>query len=144
MRNNKKERVLHLKNAAAVITCFMAALLLTGCSQKITFPGSKVIPAAEAKLNVDKNSNDNYKLELRIKNIADPERLSPSRKYYIVWMETRKNGTIKMGNLNVNRKNQAELDYSTPYKPERVFITAENNQNTSSPSRKVVLNSGKI
>jgi hypothetical protein len=56
-------------------------------------------------------------------------------------METESHGTINIGNLRINRKNSGELRAVTPYKPIRVFITAEDRQDAITPSTQVVLNS---
>ncbi|GAB2774760.1 hypothetical protein GCM10010465_21400 [Actinomadura fibrosa] len=122
----------------------LAAVLVTACSKSITFPTSEVVPAAEAVLNVDKNKSDNYEVKLDIDNLASPDRLTPSRRNYVVWLVTQKHGTINIGNLRVSKKNKASLETVTPYKPIRVFITAEDTPKAVLPSTQVVLDSGKF
>lgn len=132
---------LEFKNIFRMLAFVFAAILVSACSKKVTFPVSDVVPAAEAVIKIDENSNDNYELELEVNNLAQPDRLTPSRRHYVVWMVTKQHGTINIGNLNVNRKNNAALKTSTAYKPIRVFITAEDDSQPVLPSTQVVLNS---
>lgn len=136
-----RKKTLSIKNSFKLLSFIFAAVLVTACSNKITFPTSEVVPAAEAVLQVDKNSNDNYDIDLEVTNLANPERLTPSRRNYVVWMVTEKHGTINLGNLNVSKKNKASLETNTPYKPIRIFITAEDTPKAVLPSTQVVLNS---
>src|SRR6056297_505255 len=105
-----KKQTLSIKNSFKILSFIFAAILVSACSKKITFPTSEVVPAAEAVLQVDKNDNDNYEIGLEVTNLADPGRLTPSRSNYVVWMVTEKHGTINLGNLKVNKKNKASLE----------------------------------
>lgn len=131
------------KSFFSLIVLF-SALLMSSCSKDIVFPASEVVPAAVAILKIDENSNGNYDLKLAVENLATPDRLSPARKYYVAWLVTKKNGTINIGKLRVNRKNKADLETVTPYEPIRVFITAEDGDEVVLPSTQVVLDSRKF
>lgn len=139
-----KKKVLPIKDAFKVLGFIFAAILVTACSRNIVFPVSEVVPAAEAVLKVDENDNNDYQLELEVENLASADRLTPSRRYYVVWMVSKKNGTINLGNLDINRKNKGSLETSTPYEPIRVFITAEDDKTPVVPSTQVILDSGKF
>lgn len=115
--------------------------LMSSCAKKVVFPTSEMVPAARAVVEIDKSKNNNYDIELVVQNLAKPDRLTPSRKYYSVWMETKRHGTLNIGNLKVNRKSKASLETMTPYTPIRIFITAEDKQTPSTPSTQVILNS---
>lgn len=133
-----------ITDAFKVLSYIFAAVLISACSRNVVFPTSEVVPAAEAVLKIDENKSNNYELELKVENLAEPDRLTPSRRNYVVWMVTKKHGTINIGNLKVNRKNKAELETVTPYKPVRVFITAEDGDKVVLPSTQVVLDSGEF
>lgn len=141
-KNNSKKKALPLKDAFKVLSFIFAAILISACSKKVTFPVSDVVPAAEAVVQVDEDSNGNYEIDLEVKNLASPDRLRPERRYYVVWMVTKEHGTINIGRLDINRKNNGELSTNTPYKPIRIFITAEDDRQPVLPSTQVVLNSG--
>ena len=140
-KKNKKNKPLSVPDAFKVLSFIFAAILITACSKKITFPVSNVVPAAEAVVKVDKDDNQNYEVELEVSNLASPTRLTPSREHYVVWMVTREHGTINLGRLDINRKNNGKLTTNTPYEPIRIFITAEDNSKPVLPSTQVVLNS---
>lgn len=141
-KNNTKNNGLSIKASFRILSFIFAAILVSACSKKITFPVSEVVPAAEAVLNIDKDSNKNFEIDLEVSNLAQPDRLTPARKHYVVWMVSKKHGTINIGNLDINRKGNGELSTSTPYEPIRIFITAEDNPKPVLPSTQVILNSG--
>ncbi len=140
-KKNNKKNFLKMKDSFRIMSFIFAAILVSACSKKVVFPVSQVVPAAEAVLKVDRDDNNNYGIELEVSNLAEPERLTPARRHYVVWMVTKQHGTINIGNLDINRKNNGELNTSTPYEPMRVFITAEDDPKPVLPSTQVVLNS---
>lgn len=140
-KKNNKKNFLKMKDSFRILSFIFAAILVSACSKKVVFPVSQVVPAAEAVLKVDRDDNNNYGIELEVSNLAEPERLTPARRHYVVWMVTKQHGTINIGNLDINRKNNGELNTSTPYEPMRVFITAEDDPRPVLPSTQVVLNS---
>ena len=142
--NNKPKNSLKMKDAFRVLSFIFAAILVSACSKKVVFPVSEVVPAAEAVLKVDKDDNNNFEIDLEVTNLADADRLTPARKHYVVWMVTKQHGTVNIGNLDINRKNNGELSTSTPYEPMRMFITAEDDPDPVIPSTQVVLNSGEF
>lgn len=133
-----------IQQSFKMLSFLFAAIMVVACAEKITFPTSNVLPAAEAEVKVEKNDNSNFELELKINNLAEPSRLSPPRKTYLVWMVTERNGTIKIGNLDVERDNEASLQTTTPFKPVRIFVTAEDDQNAEVPSTQIVLDSNEF
>lgn len=143
-KKNKKQKNLPIKDAFRILSYLFAVILITACSREIVFPVSEVVPAAEAKLKVNEDDNDNYEVELEVRNLARPDRLTPARRNYTVWMVTKRNGTINIGNLNVNKKGSVSLETSTPYEPIRVFITAEDDNKPIVPSTQIVLDSGEF
>lgn len=138
---SKKKNVLSISDAFKVISFVLAAVLITSCAQRVVFPDSASLPGADAVLKINENKNNNYELELEVKNIAKPNRLTPPRNNYIVWLETASHGTVNIGNLRVSDKNRASMVTVTPYKPIRVFISAEDRQDVIFPSSQIVLNS---
>lgn len=140
MKKLNTKKTLNIKDSFKILSFLFAAVLLTACANKITFPTSEVVPAANAVLEVEKNKSENYELKLEVTNLAEPGRLSPARSNYVVWMVTEKNGTINLGNLRV-KNSKASLETVTPYKPIRVFITAEDTPKAVIPGTQVILNS---
>lgn len=126
------------------ITIFFAAFSLTSCAKKMTFGTSSVVPAAEGSVKIKSDKNNNTSIDLSVERLADPERLSPARKTYVVWMETASNGTNNIGSLNTSSgllsgKMKSSLKTVTPYKPTGFFITAEDDANVQYANGQVVL-----
>ena len=143
-KNSLNKKSLPIKEAFRVLSFIFAAIMISACSKKVTFPVSDVVPAAEAVVKVEKDDNKNFDIELEVSNLASPDRLTPARRHYVVWMVTKRHGTINIGNLNINRKNNGELNTSTAYEPIRIFVTAEDDNKPVLPSTQVVLNSGEF
>jgi hypothetical protein len=98
-----------------------------------------VIPAAQGSVKIKSDKNRNYALVLIVKHIAGPERLTPSRKCYVVWMETSQNGIKNLGRLRITDKLNGSLKAISSFKPISIFITAEDVSSVSTPGMDVVL-----
>lgn len=117
---------------------------LSSCSKKLTFITSQVVPAAEGYSNISKDANNNYAITVNVKHLAEPERLQPKRALYVVWMVTKKNGIKNIGQLKsssgfFSSVLEGRLTTVSPFKPERIFITAENDANIQYPGNMVIL-----
>lgn len=114
------------------------------CSQKMNFAVSSVVPAAQGSVKIKEDRNKNYAVEVKVTHLAPASRLTPSRKEYVVWMETENNGTKNIGRLRssssiLSRTMNASLKTVTSFKPVRFFITAEDDAGTVHPGMTVVL-----
>ncbi|MCC5929897.1 MAG: hypothetical protein JJU28_11675 [Cyclobacteriaceae bacterium] len=86
----------------------------------------------------------NYETIVQVRNLAPPERLSPPRKVYVVWMDTEQSRTNHVGQLRTkskmfSRSYNAELKTVSSRKPTRVFVTAEDVAEIQYPGSQVVL-----
>jgi hypothetical protein len=112
---------------AAVIIIFP----MNACAQRVKFSKSAIVPAAEGTVKVRKDKNNNYLIKVNIDNLASPERLSPPRQAYVIWMVTEENmpkniGKIKVSSKFLSTKLKASFETVSSIKPLRIFITAEN------------------
>ncbi len=119
-------------------------VFFTSCAQTVKFQTSSVVPAAQGTVKVKKDDNSNYRIAVTIKDLADIERLDPSKETYVVWMETRQGNTENIGQLKssssfLSNQKKATLETVSSYEPFRVFVTAEHGINTRYPSNQVVL-----
>lgn len=131
-----------------MLTIFSVASL-TSCSQKIAFQNSTVVPAAQGKVTIKKDSNKNYAIKIKISNLAEVQRLQPAKNVYVVWIETEENnikniGRIKSDSGFLSSKLKATFETVTSFKPTKVFITGENNQDVSYPGYQMVLTTNKF
>lgn len=119
-------------------------LALGSCSTKLNFLNSTVVPAAKGVVKISKDANKNYSINVKVTNLAEPSRLQPQKKLYLVWSVTKDNVTKNIGQLNSRRgffssSLEAELKTVSPFKPNHVFITAENDSDIRIPIGTVVL-----
>jgi len=106
--------------------------LFDSCARKIVFQSSSVVPAAEGTVKVTKDNNSNYAIHLQLSNLAEPEKLTPAMKTYVVWMETAQENAKNIGQINsstslLSKRLKASFETVSPVKPTKIFITAEDN-----------------
>ncbi len=137
-------KILKFNNFLLFIVILVSIFSISSCARRMTFNTSRIAPSAEGKVKIKKDKNDNYAIELKVRHLPDPKRLDPPRKTYIVWMETVRNGTKNIGNLNsssglFSKTLKSSLNTVSPYKPVNFFITAENTEGITYPNGEMVL-----
>ena len=133
------------------IVLFFSILLsvsLTSCSTTLKFKNSAIVPAAEGRVKVTKDDNNNFSLNIKVTNLAEPSRLQPKKELYVVWLVTENNLTKNIGQLNsstgfFSSLLEGELNTVSPFKPEYVFLTAEDNAGIQYPAGPTVLTTKK-
>lgn len=130
--------------AGKLLTVAVAIFLLfsfESCSstRKASFLTSSVVPAAKGKVKVKKDKNNNYNINIDIEHLAQPSQLQPPKQTYVVWMETAQNLTKNIGQINsstgfLSGKLKASFQTVSSFKPEKIFITAEDNANVQYPT----------
>lgn len=129
-------------NAFLFLSVF--AITISSCAKRVNFITSDIVPAAEGYIKIDRDDNQNYTVNVSIKRLAEPSRLQPPKETYVVWMETKSNGVKNLGRLNsssgfFSSDLEGLLRAVTPFKPERVFVTAGDKSNIQYPGSQVVL-----
>jgi hypothetical protein len=122
---------MYLSNVNRVLTLiFLSTLLLftVSCSKSVRFATSQVVPSAEGSVKLTK----------------DPSRLTPPRKVYVVWMQTKNEGNKNLGKLvsseaYFSTERNAKFSTVTPFTPVKVFITAEDQADVQNPGTTTVL-----
>jgi len=137
------------KRIFSIALIFLLVLSLASCARKISFQTSSVVPAAEGSVKVKKDKNNNYSIDLNVIRLADPKRLEPSKSTYVVWIETAENGSKNIGSLNTSssmfsKTLKSSLKTVSPFKPESLFITAEDNADIQYPGTQVVLRTNRF
>lgn len=136
--------------AVAAFLILSAIVVLQSCTTtKYNFSTSRVVPAAEGSVKVNKDKNNNYNIELHVKHLAEPKRLSPAKEMYIVWMETEESGQKNIGQLKISNGMlsgtlTSSLKTVATFKPTGFFITAEDNANIQYPVGQTVLTTGSL
>lgn len=128
----------------AIITALLLLLSLASCSKKINFLTSPVVPAARGyvKTNIDKNKN--WIIQIQLLDLAEVQRLQPSKQTYLIWIVTDDNsakniGQIKSSMGKISRQLKASFESVIPFKPTKIFITAEDDPSIRFPGTQVVL-----
>lgn len=139
----------HSKNILWSVAVAVLLLSVASCAKKITFQTSTVVPAARGQVTVNKDNNKNYAVKIKINGLAEVNRLEPSRNVYVVWMETDESqvkniGRIKSDSNFISSKLKATFETVTAFKPEKIFITAEDNADAQSPGSQLVLKTNKF
>lgn len=124
-------------------------ILGNSCGQKTTFLTSTVVPAAEGSIHLKKDKNKNYVITVKMVNLAEVERLQPPKKAYVLWMENEEGRAKNLGQINsthelISKRLKATFETVSPFKPTKIYITAEDESNVNIPSSMVVLQSRAI
>lgn len=122
----------------------IALILIQGCSKKINFQNSVEVPAARGYVKVTKDNNNNYVIKLELSNLAEVKRLDPPKESYVVWMESESNVVKNIGRINssgslLSRRLTVSFETVSSIKPNLIFITAEDEPNTSYPIGKKIM-----
>ena len=118
-------------------------IALTSCGKKISFLPSTVIPTAKGYVKIKPDNNDNYAVNLQVKDIVKSKDLQPGKETYVVWVETQENRAHHLGKLEsskgiFSKTRKAKLISVTAAKPVRVFVTAEDNSTPQFPSEVIL------
>ncbi|MGA9651724.1 hypothetical protein [Pedobacter sp.] len=143
MKQSKESEL--TKDFTKILVFFFAFFALQSCdSQKYNFAISQVVPAAEGSVQVEQDDNNNYEIDLEITRLAEPTRLTPAKKLYVVWVQTEKNGDRNIGQLKTSSSIfsstlKSSLSTVTSFKPTGFLISAEDDANVQLPGKQVVL-----
>lgn len=121
------------------IFALMMLISFQSCATKTTFLTSSVVPAAEGKIIINQNKNNNYVIKMKISNLAEIERLQPSKTGYVVRMEADQAHIRNIGRVTSSNFLNVSLETTATLKPTRIFITAKENENVQYPGPMVVL-----
>lgn len=123
------------KSRAVILTAALAVLSGCATSQERSFSTSPAIPAAEGSARFSKTENDNVAINLTVKHLASPEKLTPPAANYVVWIRANKDAAPQsIGALRVDKDLNGVLDTTTPMHSFELFITAEGSGQVMSPS----------
>jgi hypothetical protein len=128
------------------LSTFAALFLLSfnSFARKIKFTTSSVVPAARGYVKISRDNNRNYIIKIQISELAEVIRLYPPRLTYVVWMVSDESDTMNMGQIKSSvtfwtKRLKASFETSTPYKPNQIFVTAEDDPSYQIPGAQMVL-----
>lgn len=136
-----------LKKIFLSILVTMTVISFTSCAKKVAFQNSTIVPAARGDVKIKKDDNKNYSIKIELVNLAEVNRIEPPKSAYVVWMETddasvKNIGQIKSNSNFLSSKLKASFETVTPFKPSKIFITAEDNANVQYPGMQLIMETG--
>jgi hypothetical protein len=122
----------------------LSILMKNLLAKKVGFLSSSIVPAARGYVKVKRDINENYIIQVRISNLAEVNRLQPSKQVYVVWMITDHEITKSIGQIIssttfLSTKLKASFQKVSSSKPIKIFITAEDEAGAQSPNEQVIL-----
>lgn len=117
----------------------MIAFWFTSCSQKTFFLQSSVLPAAEGYVEVARDKSENYTIKIELKNFAGAERLDPANLTYVVWMVTARDAAVNIGRIATTNSLKVSFETLSSFRPIKIFITAEEQENARYPGSMVIM-----
>lgn len=142
MKNNRRHII--GRNILLVFMTIVSLFAFNSCARKINFQSLGVAPTAHGTVKVKRDHNHNYRIRIHITNLMKPEDLHPPRLVYVVWMTTQNEQTKNIGKIKTrsrifSKKLRASFETVTPFKPVRIFITAEDGTQVRNPGMQVVM-----
>jgi hypothetical protein len=123
----------------ALLCGAVLAVATVGWAKTYHMTSSKTVPAAAGEVNVAKEKNGNIRVDVKVKHLAKPGNLTPPANTYAVWLQQEGSQPQSQGEMKVGDDLNGELKTTTPLKNFNVFITAETDSQTKTPSDQVVL-----
>jgi hypothetical protein len=132
-----------------LIAILILTSTLSSCSKTLRFNISPVLPSAVGTVKLSTDDNKNRTMTLNIKNLVDPQRLTPPKKIYVVWMQTKNDGTRNLGSLvgsegYFSSTRTATFSSVITGEPLRFFVTAEESAQVSGPGPVTVLTTSSL
>jgi anti-sigma-K factor RskA len=115
---------------------------LAAWAEEIPLLASSLVPAASGTVNYEHDRNGNIKLHMQTKNLAAPERLTPGKTAYVVWIEPRDGQPQNAGVLKVNNDLKGSFRTTTASKAFDIKVTAEDNPAVSQPTGPEIFHGG--
>ena len=116
------------------LSMMVIGLILSACANTISFPVSTIAPAAVGTASFNKDKNNNYIVNVKVKYLTSADRLTPSKSIYVVWIKSDKGDIKNIGQLISDKNNNATMTGISSSKPVQIFISAEDKGDVSWPS----------
>jgi len=138
------------KTLSLIISTVVIVLCFSSCgTTKANFLSSSIVPAAGGVVTITKDMNKNYKINVKLYNLAQPDKLATPRKVYLVWMESGDENVKNIGQISIKKSIlskalNANLKAVSTIKPTKIYITADDDPTIQSPMSEVILTTAKF
>jgi len=126
-------------NMFKLVSITSVLIFFSGCSSTTTrsLQGTDLTPAAEGKVSLSDAENNNVGIDITVKHLAAPQRVSSGATTYVVWLQPTVGDTREvqnMGALRVDEDLNGRLRTVAPHRNFQLFITAEPTAMVTFPS----------
>ncbi len=138
-----------MKKISFIVFTSFLMLTLSSCAIKAGFSTSVLVPAARGYVKVEVDDNKDYVIRIHLSDLVESSRLHPSKRTYVVWMVTDQYTTKNIGQVFCSAsdfpyKLKSTFVAVSPFKPAKIFITAENDASIKYPGVQVVLSTNRF
>ncbi|MGB2634124.1 MAG: hypothetical protein WAM58_09320 [Candidatus Acidiferrum sp.] len=137
----------HRRRVARVAVVAIISMGLLPCAlltKTFKLQKTSIVPGATGEVKTGKDKNGNTKFSVEVKHLANPTELLPPKSGYVVWIQQKDGSPETQGILKVNENLQGKFESNTPNKRFDLWITAEDDPTTKSPSGPEVLRASGI
>ena len=123
----------------ALLCTVVLVMATVGWAKTYPMTSTRAVPGAAGDVIVSKARQGNIQIAVKVRHLSKPGMLTPPANAYVVWLEGEGAQPKSLGEMKVGDDLKGELKASTPLGNFRVFITAETDSQTTTPSDQVVL-----
>ena len=123
----------------ALLCGVVLAMTTVGWAKTYHMTSMKEVPAAAGEVDVAKEKNGNMQVHVQVEHLAKPGMLTPSANTYVVWLQEEGSRPQSQGEMKVGNDLKGDIKSTTVLTSFNVFITAEIDSHTKTPSDQVVL-----
>ena len=132
-----------IKNLFAGILATLVIFSFGSCAKKTASLSESLIPESNGNVQIKRDVNSNYVIQINLSDLENVKNLSPAKEAYVVWMvsdqKRAKNiGQIEGANSWLTKKSKASFEATSPTKPTKIYITAENDITVQKPGKQIV------
>lgn len=127
------------RRVICLLTVFVMLAGAFALAEEVKMRSAETNPAAEGRVKFNHDRNGNTLFDIKVAHLARPDRLTPAKSDYVVWVQRPGEGPQNLGVLKVNENLQGSFHGTTPYQKFDVFVTAEDNPKADTPSSSEVL-----
>src|SRR5258708_4919676 len=114
--------VMKIRNIAITTVLCLFLLSLSSFAKTFRLTNDPSIPSAAGKVESDHDKNGNVRLHVTVEHLAKPEKLTPSKNTYVVWIQPSGSAAQNLGELRVGDHLKGEFTGVTPEKNFDLFI----------------------
>jgi uncharacterized protein YndB with AHSA1/START domain len=114
-----------MKRALFVSMALARGLAACGGPAPIPMLNAPSTPAAQGTVVARPVENGNLKITIEVKHLAPPEKVSPTAKVYVTWVQPQGGPPQNVGALRVDEELTGRLETVTVHQSFELYITAE-------------------